>query len=131
MAHGLRTQLVSMRMQVQSLSFVSELRIWCCCELWHRLKMWLNLVLLWLWHRLTAAAPIRLPNLRNSIRCRCGPKKTYTYTYIQYSWYVFVPKWLRHINMLVFCILFFILVCSKRLDRVPCAIQQDLIAYPF
>ena len=30
-----------------------------------------------------------------------------------------------------FLVLFSIMVCLKRLGIVPCAIQQDLIAYPF
>ena len=38
---GLRTQLVSMRMQVPSLASLSGLRIWHCRELWCRLQMWL------------------------------------------------------------------------------------------
>ena len=31
-----QTQLVSMRMQVQSLALLGRLRIWCCCKLWYR-----------------------------------------------------------------------------------------------
>ena len=71
---GSKTQLVSMRMRVQSLALLSRLRIWCCCKLQCRLNVQhgsgvaascgvgrmfnLDLVLLWLWHRLAAAAPI-------------------------------------------------------------------------
>ena len=51
--------LISMRMQVWSPALLSELRIRCCCKLWHRLWMQLDLVLLWLWCRLAAAALIR------------------------------------------------------------------------
>ena len=32
-------QLVSMRIQVRSLALLSGLRIWRCCELWHRLAV--------------------------------------------------------------------------------------------
>ena len=53
------TQLGSMRIRVQSLTLLSGLRIWCCCELWYRLHMLLSPALLWLWCRLAAAAPIR------------------------------------------------------------------------
>ena len=38
----LRTQLVSMRMQVQSLAWLRGLRIWHCRELRYRLGMWLG-----------------------------------------------------------------------------------------
>ena len=55
----LRTLLVSMRMWVQSLVLLSGLRIWCCCELWCRLQMWLDPMLLWLLCRPAAAAPIQ------------------------------------------------------------------------
>ena len=34
MAQWKRIRLVSMRMHVGSLALLSELRIWCCCELW-------------------------------------------------------------------------------------------------
>ena len=34
-----QTELVSMRMRVQSLTSLSGLRIWCCHELWCRLQM--------------------------------------------------------------------------------------------
>ena len=37
---GLRTQLVSTRMWIQSLVLLSGLRIWHCSELWCRLQMW-------------------------------------------------------------------------------------------
>ena len=39
---GLRTQLVSMRMQVGYLASLSGLRIWHCCELQRRSQMWLR-----------------------------------------------------------------------------------------
>ena len=35
------------------------LRIWRCCELWCRLQTPLGPILLWLWHRPAATAPIR------------------------------------------------------------------------
>ena len=51
-----------MRMRVRSLALLHGLRIWHCHELWccgvgHRCG--LDSVLLWLWHRLAAAALIR------------------------------------------------------------------------
>ena len=44
-----------------SLAPLSGLRIWCCHELQCGSQTWLDsvLVLLWLWHRLAAAARIR------------------------------------------------------------------------
>ena len=53
-----RTQLVSRRMQVRSLASLSGLRIQHCLELWGRSRHSLDPVLLWLWCRLAAAAPI-------------------------------------------------------------------------
>ena len=53
------TQLVSMRMQVQSLVLLSGLWIWGCCELWCRSQVCSDLVLLCLWHRPAVAAPVR------------------------------------------------------------------------
>ena len=48
-----------MRLWVQSLSLLSGLRIWPCCELWWRSQKGSDLALLWLWCRLAAAAPIQ------------------------------------------------------------------------
>ena len=58
---GLRTQLVSMRMLVQSLTPLSGLRILTCHGLRYWLQIWLgwHLVLLWLWRRLAAAALVQ------------------------------------------------------------------------
>ena len=42
MAQQKQILLVSMRMQVQSLTLLSVLRIWRCHELWCRLQMWLG-----------------------------------------------------------------------------------------
>ena len=56
---GLQTQLISMRIQVQSLALLSGLRIRHCHELWCRLQTWLGSLLLWLWRRPVATAPIR------------------------------------------------------------------------
>ena len=53
---GLRTQLVSMRIRVQSLASLSGLRIWHCYGVGHGCGS--DLKLLWLWHRPAAAAPI-------------------------------------------------------------------------
>ena len=54
--NGLHTQLVSMRMWVQSLTSFSGLRIWHG-HIGHRCS--LDLALLWLWRRLPAAAPVQ------------------------------------------------------------------------
>ena len=42
MISRLRTQLVSMRMEVQSLALLIVLGIHCCCKFRHRSKMWLR-----------------------------------------------------------------------------------------
>jgi len=42
----------------QSLALLSGSGIWHCCELWYR-SWGLDPVLLWLWCRLTAVAPIQ------------------------------------------------------------------------
>ena len=52
MAQQKRIRLGTMRLQVQSLASLSELRIWHCLELWRRSQMRLGLVLLRLWYRL-------------------------------------------------------------------------------
>ena len=49
-----------MRLWVPSLASLSGLRIRCCCELWGKLQTGSDLVLLWLWRRLAAVAPMRL-----------------------------------------------------------------------
>ena len=54
-----QTQLVSMRMQVQSLAPLSGLRIQRYHELWCRSRHGSDLVWLWLWRRLVAVAPIQ------------------------------------------------------------------------
>ena len=46
-------------MQVLSLALFNGSRIQCCHELWCRSQTGLDLVLLWLWYRPAARAPIR------------------------------------------------------------------------
>ena len=54
-----RIWLASMRMQVQTLAFLSGLPILCCHELWCRLQMWLrSSAFLLLWYKPAATAPI-------------------------------------------------------------------------
>ena len=47
-----------MRLQVESLALLSELRIWRCRELWCGLQTRLGSCVVWLWRRPVAAAPI-------------------------------------------------------------------------
>ena len=47
-----------------------------CCELWCRSKTWVDPVLLWLWYRLAATAPIRSLAWEPLYAAGCGPKKT-------------------------------------------------------
>ena len=54
---------------------MNGLRIWCCRELCVGHRSGLDLVWLWLWHRLVAAALIQpLAWEPPYIYCRCGPK---------------------------------------------------------
>ena len=55
-----RSQLLSMRMQVQSLALLSGSGIHCCCELWCRP---------------VAISPNLTSSLRTSICCGCAPRK--------------------------------------------------------
>ena len=48
-----------MKLQVRSLVSLNGLRIWHCHELWCRLQTQLGSLLLWLWCKPAAAAPIR------------------------------------------------------------------------
>ena len=48
-----------MRMWVLSLALLCWPAIWRCLELWCRAQTWLGSLLLWLWYRLAAVAPIR------------------------------------------------------------------------
>ena len=54
-----RIRLGTTRLWVQSLALLSGLRIQRCYELWCRLQTWLGPMLLWLWCRLAARAPIQ------------------------------------------------------------------------
>ena len=47
-----------MRLQVRSLAPLSGLRIWCCREQWCSSQNSCDLMLLWLWCRWAAVAPI-------------------------------------------------------------------------
>ena len=67
----LRTWLVSMRMWVWSLASLSELRIWCCHELWYRWQTRLGSCIACLW--LAAVALIRPLAWELAYACcRCG-----------------------------------------------------------
>ena len=56
---GLQTRLVSIRIQAQSLAWLSGLGIWCCHKLWCRCRCSSHPVLWWLWCRPAAAPPVR------------------------------------------------------------------------
>ena len=62
-----------MRMWVRSLVLLCGLRIWCCCKLGVDGRHGSDLVLLWLWCRLAAAALIR-PLAWEPPYATCGPK---------------------------------------------------------
>ena len=71
-----RIRLGTMRLWVPSLVQLSGLRIQHCGELWCRCRCSSDPVLLWLWHRPAAIAPIRPRAWGSSICHRCGPEKT-------------------------------------------------------
>ena len=75
MAQRKRIRLGTMRLQVQSLTSLSGLRIWHCCELWYMPQVR---------HRSCLAVAVAqagncssdlIPSLGISICCRCSPKK--------------------------------------------------------
>ena len=80
---GLRTQLVSTRTWVWSLASLGGLRIWCCCELWARLQMWLGSGVAVASVSASGCNPDSIPSLGNSTCCGCSPKKT------KNSWYIY------------------------------------------
>ena len=72
---GLRTQLVSMRMQVQSLVSLSMLRIWHCHELCCRLQIWLRSCVAVAVTQAGCSSSNLTPSLGTSICCRWDSKK--------------------------------------------------------
>ena len=58
MAQQVKNPTVSLRMQAGSLASLNGLRIWHCGKLHCSCRCSSDLVLLWLWYRLAAAAPI-------------------------------------------------------------------------
>ena len=64
-----------MRMQVPSLASLSELRIWHCCELQHRLQMQLRSSVTMALARAGSYSSNSTPSLGISICHRCGLKK--------------------------------------------------------
>ena len=72
---GLKSWLVSMRMQVWSLTLLSGLRIRCCCELqgrlWTRLGSGIAVTVVYA----RSCSSDLIPSLGTSICCECGPKK--------------------------------------------------------
>ena len=66
-------RLGTMRLRVQSLASLSELRIWHCCELWCRFQTWLGSLI-----AVAVAGSYSsnwTPSLGTSICHRCSPKK--------------------------------------------------------
>ena len=68
---GLRTQLASMRAQVQSLASLRGSRVGCCCRLWCSSQIWRGCGC-----GVGQQLQLRLdPSLGTSICCMCSPKK--------------------------------------------------------
>ena len=76
-----RIWLASTRMQVWSLSWISGLRIWCCCELWYRLQMWTGSGIAVAVAQAGSYSSDLTLSLGTSICCGCGLKK-YIHTHI-------------------------------------------------
>ena len=88
---GNKTQLVTMRIWVQSLASFSGLRIQSCHELWYRLQMWLRPHIAVAVAQASNCSSDLTPILGTSICYRYGPKKkkkklhTYIYNNIAYN----------------------------------------------
>ena len=64
-----------MRIWVWTLDSLSELRIWCCCDLWCRSPSWLRSCVAVAVVQASSCSSDLTPNLRTSTCCGCGPKK--------------------------------------------------------
>ena len=69
------TLLVSMRLHIWSLSLLSGLRIWRCCEPWCRLQTRLGSCVAVAVVKASSCSSDSTPSLGTSICCRYGPKK--------------------------------------------------------
>ena len=74
--HRLRTQLVSMRMQVRSLASCNGLRIQQCHESWCRSQTWFRCGIVVAVAVAYSYSSESTPSLRTSICQGCSPKKT-------------------------------------------------------
>ena len=82
--------LVSMRTQVPSLASLSGLRVWCCHELWCRLKTWLRSCIALVWCRPAAAAPFQplaweLPYAEDEALKRNKQTNTFFFFFLKFS----------------------------------------------
>ena len=98
-----------MRLWVQSLAMLSVLRIRRCRELWCRSQTWLRPMLLWLWHRPVAIAPIRplawKPPYAMRVAQENGKKtKKKKYVYINYVSKIIHPQ--RYFLFFVICLFY-------------------------
>ena len=75
MAQQVKDLTLSLKMWVQSLAWLSELRIWCFCKLWHRSQMWLRPGVAMAVVYACSFTSSWTPNLGTSICPSCGPKK--------------------------------------------------------
>ena len=123
--HGLR---------VRSLALLSRLRIRHCHELWCRSKTWLNLALLWLWHRLAATAPIRPlawdpPYAMGAALEKAKRLKTKIYIYIYiffFFWVLASPIKKIYINYSCFQV-----HCLSRMPGRACHCSLDAHPIPY
>ena len=76
MAQWKQIRLGTMRLLVRSLTSVSGLGIWGCCELWCRSQMWLgSCVAVAVASAGSYSSDFQTPSLGTSIGRRCGPRK--------------------------------------------------------
>ena len=75
-AQLLTNPLGTMWFWVQSLALLSELKIWCCHELWCRSQSWLGSGVAVTVAQVNSCSSNQTPSLGTSICHGCGPKKT-------------------------------------------------------
>ena len=109
----LRTQLVSMRIRVQSLASISGLRTWCCCKLLCKSQMQLGSCAAVAVAQAGSCGSHLIPSLGTSICQRCSPKKKITMTHFRSF---LMAHWVTDLELLLwqFCSLLW-----RRFDPWP------------
>ena len=106
----LRTRLVSIRMQVQSLAFLSGLKIGLCLKLWSRLQIWLRSGISVAMAVVRTCCSDSTPSLGTSICHGCSSKKTKTNKQTNKTHYLFIPTQISSLFFFFFFVFFFCFV---------------------